>query len=67
LQQHLPQQEIQTTGLSVQAPSSYNNDTIEVATVVHYIMAELREAVSQKDKIMIITKMVLKLMKQNGC
>jgi hypothetical protein len=30
-------------------------------------MTELSEAVSEKDKIMVITKMVLNLMKQNGC
>jgi hypothetical protein len=30
-------------------------------------MAELSEAVPEKDKIMVITKMVLNLMKQNGC
>jgi hypothetical protein len=30
-------------------------------------MTELSEAVSEKDKIMVITKMALNLMKQNGC
>jgi hypothetical protein len=30
-------------------------------------MTEFSEAASEKDKIMIITKMVLNLMKQNGC
>jgi hypothetical protein len=29
-------------------------------------MTELNEAVSEKDKVMVITKMVLNLMKQNG-
>jgi hypothetical protein len=53
--QHLPQQEIQRTGLSVQAPSSTNNETLKVATTVQQIITELREAVSEKDKIMFIT------------
>jgi hypothetical protein len=38
-----------------------------MATVVHQIMTELSEAVSEKDRIMVITKMVLNLMQQNGC
>jgi hypothetical protein len=48
VQQHLSQQEIQRTGLSVQAPSSSNNGTLKVATLVQQIMAELSEAVSEK-------------------
>jgi hypothetical protein len=68
VQQHLPQQEIQRTGLSVQAPRSTNSDTLKIATVVQQIMTEPSEAVSEKHKIMIITtKVVLNLMKQNGC
>jgi hypothetical protein len=63
MQQHLPKQEIQRTGLSVQAPSSTNNSTLKVVTVVQQIITELSEAVSEKDKIMVITKMVLNLMK----
>jgi hypothetical protein len=59
VQQHLPQQEIQRTGLPVQAPSSANNDTLNVATVVQQIITELSEAVTEKDKIMAITKSVL--------
>jgi hypothetical protein len=31
------------------------------------IMTELSGALSQEDKIMLITKMVLNLVKQNGC
>jgi hypothetical protein len=54
----VPQQEIQKTGLSVQTPSS-SNDDMTVATVVQHVMTELSEAVSDEDKIMIITKMVL--------
>jgi hypothetical protein len=30
-------------------------------------ITELREAESEKGKIMVITKMVINLMKQNGC
>jgi hypothetical protein len=40
---------------------------LQVTTVVQQIMTEPSEAVSEKDKIMIITKMLLNLMKQNGC
>jgi hypothetical protein len=31
------------------------------------MMAELNEALSEEDKIMVLTKMVFNLMKQNGC
>jgi hypothetical protein len=67
MQQHLPQQEIQRTGLSVQAPSSSNNHMIKGATVVQQIITEVSEAASENDKLMVITKMVLNLMKQIGC
>jgi hypothetical protein len=67
VQQYLPQQEFQKTGLSLQVPSSSNSDTLKVATVVHPIMTELSEAVSEKDKIITVTKMALNFMKQNGC
>jgi hypothetical protein len=56
-QQYLPQKEFQKTGLSVQAPSLSNNDT--VATAVHQIMSKLTKAVSEEDKVMVITKLVL--------
>jgi hypothetical protein len=56
----------QRTGLSVQTPSSTNNDTLEIANLVQQIMTQLSEAVSEKYKIIIITKIVLNLMKQNG-
>jgi hypothetical protein len=59
-QQYLPQKEFQKTGLSVQAPSSSNSDT--VATVVHQIMTELSKAVSEEDRVMVITKLILNLM-----
>jgi hypothetical protein len=67
VQQHLPQQEIQRTCLSVQAPSSTNSDMLKIDTVVQQIITELSKAMSEKDKIMTITKMVLDSMKQNGC
>jgi hypothetical protein len=67
VQEHLPRQEIQKTGLSVQAPSSSNSDTLKVATEVQQNMKHLSDAVSEKDIIVVITKMVLNLMKQNGC
>jgi hypothetical protein len=66
-QQHLPQQEIQKRALSVQAPSSSNSDVIKVATLVQQIRTELSEAVTEKDKMKVITKMVRNLLKQNGC
>jgi hypothetical protein len=47
VQQNLPQKEFQKRVLSVQAPSSSNNDT--VATAAHQVMTELSEAVSQKE------------------
>jgi hypothetical protein len=56
LQQHLPQQEIQKTSLTVQASSSSNNDMLKVAIVVQQIITDLSEDVSEKDKIMVITK-----------
>jgi hypothetical protein len=55
MQQHLSQQEIQKTGLSVQAPRSINNNPLKVATVVQQIMTELSEAVSERNKIMAIS------------
>jgi hypothetical protein len=45
--------------LSVQAPSSNNNDMLKVAIVVQQIMTKLSPTVSEKDKIMVIIKMVL--------
>jgi hypothetical protein len=66
VQQHLPQQEIQKTGLSVQASSSTNNDMLKVATVVQQIMTELSETVRRRQNNG-IKKMALNLMKQNGC
>jgi hypothetical protein len=51
-----------TTGNSEnRSDSSTNNDTLNIATVVQQIIIELSEAVSEKDKIMVITKPVRKL------
>jgi hypothetical protein len=54
-----------TTGLSVQGHSSTNNE-IKNRHCSAQNLTELIEAVSEEDKIMVITKMVLSLMKQNG-
>jgi hypothetical protein len=51
------QQGIQRKHLPAQAPSYM----LQVATAVQQIFAELSEVVSEKDKIMIITKMILNL------
>jgi hypothetical protein len=40
---------------------------LKVATVVQQIMTELSEAMSGEDKIMVITKMVFNIVKQDGC
>jgi hypothetical protein len=58
----------QKPGQSVPAPSVNTEtlDTVRVITVVQQIMTELSGAVSEQDKIMAITKIVLSLMKNNG-
>jgi hypothetical protein len=59
----------QNTGQSVKAPtvnSSSLDDMFKVATVVQQIMTELNGAVSEEDKIVAITKIVLSLMKRDG-
>jgi hypothetical protein len=66
VQQQLPQQEFQKTGLSVQAPSSSDSDKLKVAAAVRQIMRERSEAVSEEDKVMIVTIMVLDLVQRNG-
>jgi hypothetical protein len=38
----------------------------KVATIVQQIMTELNRAVPEENKIVVITKIVLNLMKQNG-
>jgi hypothetical protein len=65
VQQHLQQQEIQKIGVSVHVPSSANNDTLKVATEVKQIVSELHEAVSGKDKMMVIIEMIGLLYKRN--
>jgi hypothetical protein len=59
MQQYLPQQEIQKTGLAIPAPSSTSNEMLKVATVMEHSTTELSEVVSEEGKIMVITKMVL--------
>jgi hypothetical protein len=66
VQQHLPQQEILKTYLSVQAPCSTNSDTLKVATVVQQILTELIEG-GTEEKIMVTTNLVLNLLKQYSC
>jgi uncharacterized protein YbcI len=51
--------------VSAQAPILSNSDT--VATVVHQIMTELSESVPEKDRMTVITKMILNLMQENIC
>jgi hypothetical protein len=47
-----------TTGMSIQAPSLSKTDMLKFASVVQQIMTDLSEAVPEKDKIMVVTKMV---------
>jgi hypothetical protein len=57
------------TGQSVQTPhvnSKTLDNMLRVVTVVQQIMTEFNGAVSEEDKIVAITKIVLNLMKQNG-
>jgi hypothetical protein len=65
VQQHLPQQEFRKTGLSIHFHSSSDNDKLKVATVVRQIMRELNEALSEEDRVMIVTLLVLDLMQRN--
>jgi hypothetical protein len=63
------QQPTQQTGQSVQATSvksSSLDDMFRVASAVQQIMTELNDAVSEEEKIVVITKIVLNLMKING-
>jgi hypothetical protein len=59
----------QTTGQSVQAShvtSQPFDNMLKVVTVVQQIMTEVSGALSEEEKIVAITKIVLKLMNQNG-
>jgi hypothetical protein len=62
VQQYLPQEEFQKTGLSVQAPISSDSDV--VASVMQQIMTELGVALSKEDRILTITRMVLNIIKK---
>ena len=57
-----------SSGQSVQANTINNslNDMFKVATIVQQIMTELNGAVTEEQKIVAITKIVLNLMKENG-
>jgi hypothetical protein len=60
---------LQPTGQSVQAPlvsSQPFKNMLKVVTVVQRIMTEVSGALSQEEQIVAITKIVLKLMNQNG-
>jgi hypothetical protein len=46
--------------------SSSLDDMFKVASAVQQIMTELNDAVSEEEKIVVITKIVLNLMKING-
>jgi hypothetical protein len=64
VQQHLWQKKIYKTGLSLQDANSSNSDRLNVTTEVQQIMTDLSEAVSDEDKIMVITIKKHKLMNQ---
>jgi hypothetical protein len=58
------------SGQSAQAPnvnSASLDNMFRVATAVQQIMTGLNDAVSEEEKILAITKIVLKLMNSNGC
>jgi activator of HSP90 ATPase len=57
-----------SSGQSVQANTINNtlNDMFKAATIVQQIMTELNGAVTEEQKIAAITRIVLKLMKENG-
>jgi hypothetical protein len=59
----------QDVGQSVRAPTVNSqplDNVLRVVTVVQQIMTEFNGAVSEEDKIVVITKIVLNLMIQNG-
>jgi hypothetical protein len=61
--------EQQKPGQSVRSPTVNSqplDNMLIVVTVVQQIMTEFNDAVSEEDKIVAITKIVLNLMKQNG-
>jgi hypothetical protein len=59
----------QETGQSVRAPNANSqplDNMLRAVTVVQHFMTEFNGAVSEEDKTVDITKIVLNLMKQNG-
>jgi hypothetical protein len=67
--ENVPAPALQQTGQSVQAPllsSQPFDNMLKVVTVVQQIMTEVSGALSEKDEIVPITKIVRKLMNQNG-
>jgi hypothetical protein len=60
----------QESGQSAQAlnvNSALLNNMFRIITAVQQIMTELNEAMSEEDKIVAITRIVINLMKQDGC
>jgi hypothetical protein len=57
-----------SSGQSVQANSVNNslNDMFKIAAIVQQIMIELNSAATEEQKIVVITKIVCNLMKENG-
>jgi hypothetical protein len=57
-----------SSGQSVQANTVNNslNDMFKVPTIVQQVMTELNGAVTEEEKIVAITRIVLNLMKDNG-
>jgi hypothetical protein len=58
------------SGQSAQASNVSNaslNNMFRVASVVQQIMTRLNDAMSEEEKIVAITKIVLQLMNSNGC
>jgi hypothetical protein len=63
-----PSLEAQATSQTPNVNSSSPNNMFRVvAMVFQQIMTQLNGVESEEDRIMAITKIVLKLMKQNGC
>jgi hypothetical protein len=56
MQQHLPQQEIQKTGLAIQAPSSNSNEMLKVATVLQQIVQSSVKLCQKKTKLLTLQK-----------
>jgi hypothetical protein len=63
---NIPAPALQQTGQSVQAPSVSSHHFDNMMKVVQQIMTEVSGAMSEEVKIVAITKIVLKLMNQNG-